>query len=424
MERRLISEEIYKNLPDVLKSIIGPFEGREKDIVLISSLGVLSNCLPNIMGYYDGDEVYSNLFVLIIAPPASGKGVMGFSRILIERIHKKILEESKAESLLCENEKKKNKDNKNDVCPSIKIKILPANISTAEMYTFLESSEHGLLIMESEADTLSNMLNNDWSNYSDILRKAFHHEPISISRKTEKVFVEIIQPKLSMLISGTPNQLQPLIRSKDNGLFSRFIIYSFDEIAEFKNVFAIKSKDNRKAFEILASEVFNLYGELANLEKPIEFQFTENQIKRFIRKFKIIREDVINNHSASFLSNLNRHGLIMFRICMILSALRYKNEITTKEVLVCNNRDFLNALSLTATLLRHSQFTFDTIETGVMSSQDEEILDQLKSTFTRKDAIAVGEKMGIPTRTIDDKLVQFQNKKFTKKIKKGEFKKL
>ena len=103
---------------------------------------------------------------------------------------------------------------------------------------------------------------------------------------------------------------------------------------------------------------------------------------------------------------------------MILTALRNKDRITLKEVLVCNNRDFLNALSLTATLLRHSQFTFDTIETGILSTQDEEILDSLNSPFTRQDAIAIGEKMSIPIRTIDDKLVQFQNKKFTKKIKK------
>jgi len=257
-----------------------------------------------------------------------------------------------------------------------------------------------------------------------VLRKSFHHEPISISRKIEKIFEEINQPKLSMVISGTPNQLQPLIKSKDNGLFSRFIIYSFDEIAEFKNVFAVKSKDNRIPFENLSAVVFDLYGQLAKLERSIEFQFTENQINRFTKKFKFIREDVINNHSESFLSNLNRHGLIMFRICMILTALRNKDKITFQEVLVCNNRDFLNAFSLTATLLRHSQFTFDTIGTGVLSGQDEEILDNLKDLFTRQDAIAVGEKMGIPKRTIDDKLVQFQTKKLTKKIKKGEFKKL
>lgn len=424
MERRLIEREIYKSLPEELKSLTESFEGREKDIVLMSSLGVLSNCLPNIKGYYDGDDIFSNLYVLIIAPPASGKGVMNFSRILIEPVHNKILEDSKAELLICENSKKVSKENKNELCPNIKIKIVPANVSTAEMYSFLGTSQHGLLIMESEADTLSNMLNNDWSNYSDVLRKAFHHEPISISRKTEKIFEEINQPKLSMVISGTPNQLQPLIKSKDNGLFSRFIIYNFDEIADFKDVFAIKSKDNRIAFENLSKQIFELYGQLASLDKPIEFQFTDNQIKRFTRKFKLIRQDVIDNHSASFLSNLNRHGLIMFRICMILTALRNKGEVQQKEVLVCNNRDFLNALSLTATLLRHSQFTFDTIETGILSIQDEEILDNLKSPFTRQDAIAVGEKMNIPKRTIDDKLVQFQTKRFTKKISKGLFKKL
>lgn len=424
MQRRLVSKEIYKSLPKELKSITESFEGREKDIVLMSSLGVLSNCLPNIKGYYDGDDVFSNLYVLIIAPPASGKGVMNFSRILIEKIHTKILEDSKAELLLCEDSKKRNRETKNDICPNIKIKILPANVSTAEVYSFLGSSEHGLLIMESEADTLSNMLNNDWSNYSDVLRKAFHHEPISISRKMEKVFEEINEPKLSMVISGTPNQLQPLIKSKDNGLFSRFIVYSFDEIAEFKNVFAVKSKENRKAFENLSIDIFNLYGELSNLKKPIEFQFTENQIKRFTSRFKYIRTDVITNHSESFLSNLNRHGLIMFRICMILTALRFKSKVKETETLVCKNRDFLIALELTGTLLRHSQFTFDTIETGVLSIQDEEILEELTDGFTRQDAIGVGEKMGIPTRTIDDKLSQLQKKRFIRKVKKGVFKKL
>lgn len=424
MERRFIEDEVYKSLPEGLKSLTEPFEGREKDIVLVSSLGVLSNCLPNIKGYYDGDDVFANIYVLIVAPPASGKGVMNFSRLLIEKIHKKILEDSKTELLLCESEKKKSKDNKNDVCPNIKIKILPANVSTAEMYSFLGSSEHGLLIMESEADTLSNMLNNDWSNYSDVLRKAFHHEPISISRKMEKIFEEINQPKLSMVISGTPNQLQPLMKSKDNGLFSRFIVYSFDEIAEFKEVFAVKSKDNRKPFEIFSEDILKMYRDLASLNTPIEFQFTENQIKRFTAKFKYIREDVLEKHSASFLSNLNRHGLIMFRICMILTAIRNKSDIAKQESLICNNRDFLSALKLSQTLLRHSKFTFDTIETGILSAQDEDILDELGSRFTRHEAVNVGVKMDIPKRTIDDKLVQFQNKRFIKKIKRGVFKKL
>lgn len=92
---------------------------------------------------------------MIIAPPASGKGVMNYSRKLIELIHEKILKESINNKIECE---KENKKNFNSDCPNIEIKILPANTSTSEMYSFMGNSKHGLIIIESEADTMSNML--------------------------------------------------------------------------------------------------------------------------------------------------------------------------------------------------------------------------------------------------------------------------
>jgi hypothetical protein len=279
MERRQVEEKIYRNLPEILQKLTEPFDNREKDIVLLSSLGVLSNCLPNIYGLYDGDTIYPHLYLMVIAPAASGKGVMNYSRLLIDQIHDKVFNESKNEYLKCEENKKK-KDDKQ--CPDIKVKILPANISSAEMHSFLASSKYGMLIMESEADTLSNMLKNDWSNYSDVLRKAFHHEPISISRKAEKVFVDIKEPKLAMVISGTPDQLMPLMKSRENGLFSRFMIYSFDEITDFKDVFAAKTNNTKVVFESAGDDIFRFYGELASLEKHIEFCFTDNQKKSFL----------------------------------------------------------------------------------------------------------------------------------------------
>ncbi|WP_292012942.1 DUF3987 domain-containing protein [Chryseobacterium sp.] len=107
MKNRVIEQVIYDNLPEELKKLTENFTGREKDIVLLSSLGVLSTCFPNIKGLYDGDTVYPNLYTLIIAPPASGKGVMNYSRILIEKIHNTILEDSRTEKSECEESKKK-----------------------------------------------------------------------------------------------------------------------------------------------------------------------------------------------------------------------------------------------------------------------------------------------------------------------------
>lgn len=424
MENRQIEKEIYENLPDELKLLTSNFKGREKDIVLLSSLGVLSNTLPNVTATYDGDIVFPHLYILIVAPPASGKGVMNYSRMLIEPIHQKILADSKSEKSSCEDRRKKSKENKNDICPNIQVKIVPANISTSELYTFLGSSKNGLLIMESEADTLSVMMKNDWSNYSDVLRKCFHHESLSIARKVEDLFEEIPEPKLSVVISGTPGQLKPFLKSRENGLFSRFVIYTFDEIANFKNVFKLKSQENKLLFNVVADKIFTLYGKLSELENPIHFELSENQQKRFLKTFDFIWHYTVEKHTASFLPNLNRHGLVFYKIAMIISIIRQGENVLGAEKIICENRDFLIALKLTQTILRHSKVVFDSMDTGLISIQDEEILDSLPTFFTRQDIILKGEELEIPNRTIDDKLVQFQVKKIIKKVSKGNYKKL
>ena len=92
-----LGEEIYDALPTELKTLTDLFEGREKDIVLLSSIGVLSSLLPNYFGLYGGNKVSSNLYLMIIAPPASGKGVMNYSRGLVESIHSEVVAQSKLE---------------------------------------------------------------------------------------------------------------------------------------------------------------------------------------------------------------------------------------------------------------------------------------------------------------------------------------
>lgn len=420
MDRRRVGLEVYNRLPEALKILTHNFEEREKDIVLISSLITLSNCFPNIYGIYDADRIFPQLYGVIIAPAASGKGVMNYSRTLIHKIHKKIFQESLIEFKKNQKDSKKNGTSDNQ---ELRVKILPANISTSEMYSYLGSSKHGLIIIESEADTMSNMLKNDWSNYSDVLRKAFHHEPISISRKMDKVFENIDEPKLAMLISGTPDQLQPLIKSKENGLFSRFIVYNFDEISPFKNVFDRAKRNNKIVFEEFGVVIFDTYEKLVNVEREIEFSFTENQESKFLKLINPIRDDIIENHSEGFISNLHRHGLIQYRLAMILTAVRNLDNIHEKEVLICNNSDFILAYKLMTTFLRHSQYTYNSIDNGGLSIQDEELFDKMTDTFTREKLINEGKKLNIPIRTIDDKISQWKRKGIIKKINRSSYKK-
>lgn len=424
LKNEYIPELVYRNLPGVLKNLTDAFSERERDIVLLSSLGVLSSTIPNVFGIYDGDKIYPNLFVLIVAPPASGKGTMNFSKILIQKIHAKILADSKRTNLICQEEKKKDKDKNYAECPQLELKIIPANISTAEMYSYLNVSKNGVLIIESEADTLSNMLKNDWSNYSDLLRKAFHHESVSLSRQIENRYIEIDEPKVSMVVSGTPDQLQPLIKSKENGLFSRFLMYSFDEISGFKNVFAPQAYNYKDFFEKSGNTIYNLYGKLFQLKDELSFKLTENQYRRFLKDFMFIHQDILKNHDHSVIPNLNRHGLMMFRLCMILTVLRNESTISNRTELICSNRDFLSALKLIKVVLKHAIINHNSLSDGGLSDQDEEILFSLNTSFTRKQAIELGEKLNIPQRTIDDKLKQWQKKKAIKKVEQGKYKRL
>jgi hypothetical protein len=111
--------------------------------------------------------------------------------------------------------------------PNYKILYIPANISSAMVIQHLKEGNERGIFCETEADSMGNTLKQDWGGYSDLLRKAFHHEPISYSRKTNKEFVEIDNPCLSVALSGTPGQVENLIKSSEDGLFSRFIFYSF-----------------------------------------------------------------------------------------------------------------------------------------------------------------------------------------------------
>ena len=78
-----IPESVYEHLPPMLSDLTKCFNtNRERDMILLSSLGVVGQIFINVHGKYRRDRVHPNLFVLIGAPPASNKSVIGFSRKL------------------------------------------------------------------------------------------------------------------------------------------------------------------------------------------------------------------------------------------------------------------------------------------------------------------------------------------------------
>jgi len=423
MDRKVISESVYEKLPEELSGALTDLSDRGRDMLLLACLSVLSNCFPKLHGIYDDDKVYPHLYALVIAPAASGKGIIRKSISLINKIHQFIKDDSKGRKDLCIEEKKKEKKGSLSTadCPEIERKIVTANISSSSLIELMHSSQNGITFIESEADTMGNMLSNDWSNYSDILRKAFHHEPVSISRKLDNLYLDVEEPRLSMIMSGTPGQLQPLIKSPENGLFSRFIFYTFDEVVEFKQVFDKKETPLSTKLDRLGDRLFNAYVELNNRKEGILFSLTSSQQERFINRMREIQNVIEEHHSVDFLSVLFRHGLICFKAAMVLSALRNLDNLKDLHELTCDDQDFDGALELIGIVLHHSQYVFEMMTIDELNPEEFKLLSKLGERFSRADAVEVGKRYSLSPRTIDYRLRSWLKKGFLIKLATGRY---
>ena len=82
-----LSDSVYDHLPRRLRRAIEHCKKRkQRDVMLISAIVVLSACLPKVIGRY-GDYTYNpQLFFFLLAEAASGKGEMSFAGKLFEAI--------------------------------------------------------------------------------------------------------------------------------------------------------------------------------------------------------------------------------------------------------------------------------------------------------------------------------------------------
>jgi len=344
----LIPNKIYKNLPRILRDDTGDFSGREKDMLLTSSLGVLSSLLPHIYGYYDSNIVYPNLHTFITAPIASDKGILMKARSLVDITNEAIVSVSTSDY-----EFEMKRDNK-VVRPCFDLKILPVNVNSKDFYSFLDRTDGGLLIIESESDIIKVMMD----NFLHIMKKSFHHEPISL--KEEDFYMNIEKPKLSLVLSSTQEQYKRIMNSAGNDLASIFLTYSFDEVTKFKDVFANRDKNKKDVFEYYSEMLEEKYS-LSRYGDKLEFELTERQKRIFHQHFQDKQTYILNKESLNFTSNNNRLALIFFKLCMIISALRFVEERIEPNKLVCTDADFDNCLKLIDIYFQHSLYNFKSL---------------------------------------------------------------
>ena len=366
------SQSIRNDLPSIMQRIIeNSVSDVDADILILGSLTVFSACIPKVYGMYDGREVFANLFLYVTARASAGKGRLSLCRHLATPLHKALrdrYEEMNEKYQAAQAAYVVNRKNTLETPPKeppFLTLFVPANSTSTVVYQILAQNDGVGLLFETEGDTLANAFKSDLGNYSDGFRKAFHHEVISYLRKKDHEFVELVKPKFSAVLSGTPKQILNLIPDAENGLFSRFIFYVMPTEIVWHDMFATSdsiSADDR--FERIGRDFCASLKKLPN--GPIQFTLSRAQRVQFNDFFSASQSRYAQMFGEEIVASVRRLGLIMFRFAMILTVLRQLEEVPAKrkksmKELVCSDIDYDTALAMIQALLQHSAAVFQTL---------------------------------------------------------------
>lgn len=396
------SDKVVSHLPDFLKQIATSGNSvQDADILLLGTMTVLSSCMPHIKGIYDRRTVFPNLFLFVTARASSGKGRLNLCRHLVEPIHEDLRNLNEAEMMEYKHRLseynaagKKKVDMEKPEEPPMRMLFIPANSSATAVYQVLNDNGGQGLMFETEGNTLANTFGSDYGNYSDGFRKAFHHETISYIRRKDREYVNIKNPRLSTVLTGTPRQVLNLITDAENGLFSRFLFYYLDTKLVWNNVFAESGNDT-------------LEDHFASLGKDYH----------------------------DFHRILSEHGSdIIFRIAMILSALRIMEDGNYSPELICSDTDYTTARTIADVIIRHDERVFRTLAspaspttvstTAQRQSLQLKYLEALPDEFDRKTYCELATTMGLNPKSIERTIKKWCEEGRLENVAYGKYKKL
>ncbi len=381
-------------------------EGEMRDMLLLS---VLTNCtyaLPAMRMYHGfPHHVYGpELMTMVLAPAASGKGIMNYGKQLLQGI-----ENEHGEFI-----------------------YLPADSSSAALMSYLKMLKGRGIMMATEIDTLSKALGSTTGGFSDTLRCMFEHETISKLRKNQEELIEIADPHFSVLISGTFNQLKPLIKRRENGLMSRFASYVVKQTQDFDDRVWLDAEEDAVPQEVvlyeqLAREISQRYAWMKKSKHYCFFYLTDAQRKSITRMFRGMYDTLRPAFGNEFDSILKRMPVIMKRIGMILTGFRLDMSQPLPERVVCSEDDFDTVLLMGHKLLLHAAMMFQMLPTSKDATPGEigqnlvqkQFFQMLPADFTKQDAVKQAEVLGVSVKSLERWLLKYVQTNDLQRISHG-----
>jgi hypothetical protein len=405
-----IPDEAFEDLPRVLDETCKFWpQPHKRDLYLSASLGYLSGVMPKVEGYWGANvpsAVEPNLYVAGVLGAAGGKGVVSHAKSLVNGVAESIQSDSVEER---QKWKRKRKDAENedvpfdDPEPIPRTLLVPANISQAQLMHQLAGQSGRGIISSSEIDTLNDTLGQDWGKVDTFLRKAYHHETDAQARRGDGL-IQVEDPAISLVLTGTLDQFVKLIPSSENGLYSRFCLYHAASVDPYQSqrpsALGIRQMER---FQALSGRIEDLWTILNGRRESLRFQLTDRQWKRLDETFQPLHREVQELGFYQLISIPRRAGLWAFKIAMTLAVLRAHDNgvnLRSADVIEVNDADFQAALLFTSTFADHS-LRFARSELGDSSPPEPRdrriaaMLTGVGNTFASGEAYSAAHAAGI-----------------------------
>jgi hypothetical protein len=416
------------NLSNVLKKGLEAFPtAHEKMIFLYGGITVLSGLTFRVKGEYHRRILRPNLFLFVLAPPASGKGALNYAGKLIDGVHQAVLDASN-EAIHTYNIARNSAIATNNHVnrPSRMVVRIPANSSNAKLIEHLMANNEKApaIMVESEIDTLSYANKADWGNYSDIFRRVFQNEDVSYSRKLNDEYFEVKAPRMSVALAGTLNQFRKLVTNSEDGLYSRFLVYEFSAPPQWSDVAPCDACINLDdLFKGLSDEVKALYDFLDKREITVALSKQQwDRLNDFGNENTTLSFESGENTAPAY---IRRHALMLFKICMTLTALKAAERKDESSVIICDDNDFALALKMAELSLENTMQLLKTLPAVSSSPQIDrnDFFSALPLEFDRAKAIHIAHSLGIAMRTADRILQELIDSGALNSVERGKYKK-
>lgn len=442
-------------LEEILKAGTSP---AQRDVLLLGALTVLGAGMGrNVRSSYGGKMVSPSLQTFVVALPAAGKGILSLVRLLAEPIHDEI-RQAVTESMKSYRREKAAYDAMGKERGKAEIPEMPLNkmflisgnnTGTGILQNIIDSDGTGL-ICESEADTISAAIGSEYGHWSDTMRKAFDHDRLSYNRRTDHEYREVKKTYLSVLLSGTPSQVKPLIPTAENGLFSRQVFYYMPAIHHWQNQFDRNDSDLEDTFKALGMEWKDKLKTIV-MNGIFTLHLTDGQKDEFNRLFSrlFVRSGLANGNEMS--SSVARLAINICRIMEVVAMLRameqgeitaspyvspdphtatdnLKDHIVSRWNLLIASADFHAVLSLAESLYRHTthilSFLPNTEVTSRGNADRDALVDSMEEEFTRASFLQKAGEMGIKSETASTWLKRMQKHGLVENVDgKGNYRK-